>query len=123
MRKIEVEIGGQAVENPEGYLPGVIGAATLLDDLAPKTCQALWDILPIETRTIHTFRLGQTWRTEANYKLTESGSPEENLAAEQTRLEPGTIFYFRPGNDTKFKLMMVYGMSDSYPRTPLSIIA
>lgn len=123
MRKIEIELGGMFVENPEEYLPGVIGAATLLDDLAPKTCEALWRALPISSRTIHTFQLGQTWRTETNHKLTESGSPEENLAQEVERLGPGNIYYFRPGNDTKFKLMMVYNIANSYPRTRLSHIA
>jgi hypothetical protein len=123
VRKIEIELGGMFVENPEGYLPGVIGAATLLDDLAPKSCEALWRMLPLTTRTIHTYQLGQTWRTEANYKLTESGSPEENLAPETSRLTPGNIYYFRPGNDTKFKIMMIYNVANSYPRTRLSHIA
>ncbi|MDE3111315.1 MAG: DUF3830 family protein [Chloroflexota bacterium] len=123
MRKIEIELGGMTVENPEEYLPGVIGAATLLDDLAPKTCEALWRMLPITTRTIHTYQLGQTWRTEGNYKLTESGSVEENLAPEVARLAPGNIYYFRPGNATKFKIMMIYNIANSYPRTRLSHIA
>src|SRR5207244_4287026 len=85
MRKIEIEIGGQFVENPEEYLPGVVGAATLLDDLAPRTCEALWSMLPIETRTIHTYRLGQTWRTETNHRLTPTGHAEEHVGPEQTR--------------------------------------
>jgi hypothetical protein len=121
MRKIEIEIGGQFVENPEEYLPGVVGAATLLDDLAPRTCEALWSMLPIETRTIHTYRLGQTWRTETNHRLTPSGEAEENIAPEQDVLAPGTLVYFRPGD--KFKLLMVYGVASSYPPTTrLSVI-
>jgi hypothetical protein len=121
VRKIEIELGGLQVENPEGYLPGVIGAATLLDELAPKTCAALWQALPLTSRTIHTFQLGQTWRTEHNYKLTPSGAPEENLAPEIALLPPGTIYYFKPGE--KFKVMMVYGSSHSYATTRLSHIA
>jgi hypothetical protein len=121
MRKIEIELGGMFVENPEEYLPGVIGAATLHDDLAPKTCEALWKMLPITSRTIHTYRLGQTWRTEHNYQLTESGMPEENLAPETARLPIGNIYYFKPG--AKYKVMMIYNIADSYPRTRLSHIA
>ena len=121
MRKIEIELGGMFVENPEGYLPGVIGAATLLDDLAPKTCEALWQALPLTSRTIHTFQLGQTWRTEANYRLTASGKPEENLAPEVAVLAPGSLYYFKPGE--KFKIMMVYGSSHSYATTRMSHIA
>lgn len=118
--KVEIEIGGQFVENPEGYLPGVIGTASLFEDKAPKTIAALRKILPITDRTIHTFQLGQTWRTEKNYKLTESGAPEENLFPERDRIPPGTLIYFKPGQ--KYKLLMVYGMSNSYPTTRLSVI-
>lgn len=121
MRKIEIELGGMFVENPEEYLPGVIGAATLRDDLAPRTCEALWQALPLTTRTIHTFQLGQTWRTETNYRLTPSGKPEENLAPEVAVLPPGRMYYFQPGQ--KHKLMMVYGTSHSYATTRLSHIA
>jgi hypothetical protein len=118
--KVEIEIGGQFVENPEEYLPGVIGGATLFEDLAPKTIAALRKIMPVTSRTIHTFRLGQTWRTEDNFRLTESGKPEENLFAEAAPIPPGTLIYFKPGE--KYKLMMVYGMAHSYPTTRLSVI-
>ena len=109
MRKIEIEIGGMWVENPVMYLPGVIGAATLLDDLAPKTCQALWDILPIETRTIHTFRAGQGWRTEKNYQLQPADAPIENLVAGGTRLQPGDMVYNNNHQIPLLKIFMAYG--------------
>ena len=76
MRRIEIEIGGQWVENPVTYLPGVIGTATLLDDEAPQICEGLWNALPIETRTIHAFNAGQTWRTEKNYQIAPEGVVE-----------------------------------------------
>ena len=85
MRKIEIEIGGQWVENPVAYLPGVVGTITLLDDKAPQICDALWNALPLETRTIHAFNAGQTWRTEKNFKLVADDMAEN--ASES--LEPG----------------------------------
>ena len=118
MRKIEIEIGGLWVENPVMYLPGVIGAATLLDDLAPKTCQALWDILPIETRTIQTFRAGQNWRTEGNYELQPRDAPAENPT---TSVEPGDIYYMNDHNLGLLKIFMTYGRAQ--PTAPRTVIA
>jgi hypothetical protein len=118
MRRIEIELGGMFVENPEGYLPGVIGSAVLLDDLAPKTCEALWQQLPITSRTIHTYALGQAWRTETNHKLLPEAS--ENIATEQTPFHPGDVLYFLPG--PLFKVGMIYGTSRIVP-TKISVIA
>ena len=34
-------------------LSGTTAVAELLDDVAPKTCDAIWDILPVEGMSIH----------------------------------------------------------------------
>ncbi len=120
MRKIEIEIGGIWVENPVMYIPGVIGAATLLDDLAPQACQALWDMLPIETRTIHTYRSGQGWRTEKNYALQPPGAPVENPAGNRP-LEPGDIVYLNNHDLPLLKIFMTYGRATWL--TEVSLIA
>lgn len=112
MRKIEIEIGAIEVENPVARLPGEVGTATLLEDLAPKACRALWEALPIETRTIHVFWQGQAWRTEGNYPLLPVNELPENPASE-TQLVPGDIVYFAPRNTGLFKVMMVYGRASA----------
>ncbi len=119
MRKIEIEIGGLWVENPVMYITGVIGAATLLDDLAPGTCQALWDILPIETRTIHTYRAGQNWRTEGNYQLQPRDAPVENPA---TSMEPGEMWYMNAHDQGLLKIFMCYS-GRARPMGPRTLIA
>ena len=105
MRRIEIEIGGQWVENPVTYLPGVIGTATLLDDEAPQICEGLWNALPIETRTIHAFNAGQTWRTEKNYQI----APEGVVENFEQKLEPGDIVFLNFPEGPLFKLFFVYG--------------
>ncbi len=117
MRKIEIEIGGIWVENPVMYLPGVVGAATLLEDKAPQTCQALWDTLPIEDRTIHAYSAGQAWRAAGNYKLVPEGVVENPAES----LEPGDIVHLNMPHIPLLKIFMVYG--NARPPVPLSIIA
>ena len=118
MRKIEIEIGGQWVENPVMYLPGVIGTATLLDDKAPLICEALWNALPIETRTIHAFQAGQTWRTEKNFPLVEKGIVENY----QDTWQPGDIIYLNRPELPLFKVFFVYGNARP-PSDQMSLIA
>tara|TARA_B100001750_G_C15387773_1_gene535846 strand:- start:490 stop:945 length:456 start_codon:yes stop_codon:yes gene_type:complete len=107
LRKIEIEIGGQWVENPVSYLPGVISTATLLDDLAPQICEGLWNALPIETRTIHAFHSGQTWRTEKNFQIAPDGVVENF----QETLEPGDIVFLNFPEGPLFKIFFVYGIA------------
>ena len=45
----------------------VRGRIKLLDDLAPKTVQALCEILPIEDRTVPVRWSGNAWRSERDY--------------------------------------------------------
>jgi hypothetical protein len=123
VRKIEIELGGLTVENPLDYFPGVIAVATLWEDKAPQTCDALWDVLPIKSRSIHTFWFGQCWRTEDNYLLLPVGQPPENPPSEQKPLVPGDVVYFSslpagraPGDragGTRAKIMVVFGPARS----------
>ncbi len=57
MRKIELE------------LEGVVVKAQLLDKSAPKTCQALWDILPFEDMVTHAKWSGGRMHTNNHAKL------------------------------------------------------
>ncbi len=106
MRRIIVELGGQWVENPVTRLPGVICEAVLLEDKAPETCKALWDKLPIETRTIHSFGSGQAWRTEGNYELRKAGDPIENVGQD---MQPGDIMYHDSRGMGNYKVCFGYG--------------
>ena len=105
MRRIIIELGGQWVENPVAYLPGVISEAALLEDKAPETCKALWDRLPMETRTTHSFFSGQAWRTEHNYPLRKDDDPIENAAQD---MEPGDVFYFGSPEAGNYKICFSY---------------
>lgn len=80
--------------------------ASLFEDKAPKTVNALWDALPIFDRTIQTRWSGDAWRTEKNYELQPEDAPVENVAG---RLSAGDIIYypgFRGGN---IKVGVAYG--------------
>ena len=105
MKRIQIELGGLWVENPVTYLPGVIGAATLFEDKAPKICEALWKALPIETRTIHAYNAGQTWRTEKNFPLVPAGVVENF----HETFEPGNLVYLNFPEGPLFKIFLVYG--------------
>ena len=79
MRTIELE------------LEGVTVAAKLLDDKAPKTCQALWDVLPFEDQVTHARWSGGRCHTNNHPKLNidASGYPMiENASATQA---PGDV--------------------------------
>ena len=117
MRKIEIEIGGQWVENPVSYLPGVIGTATLFDEKAPQICNALWNSLPINTRTIHAYQAGQTWRTEKNFELVAPNVIENYL----DEWEPGYIVYLNKPELPLFKIFLVYG-NGRPPAKEMSVI-
>lgn len=80
--------------------------ATLYDQAAPKTTDALWDQLPIHDRTIQTRWSGDAWRTEGNYELLPEGTLVENVA---DRLSEGDIIYY-PGYPSKLiKIGIAYG--------------
>ncbi len=102
------------------YLPGVVAVATLLEDKVPRACQALWEMLPIETRTIHAFNAGQTWRTEKNYQLLQEGG-SENLP--QGSFEVGDIAHLNLPDIPLFKIFFIYGMSKTTRPDSMSVIA
>ena len=119
MRRIEIEVGGQWVENPVMYLPGVVATATLLEDRAPRACQALWDMLPIETRTVHAFNAGQTWRTEQNYNLSPDGVSEN---PPDGPFEVGAIAHLNIPDIPLYKIFFIYGNSRTTRPHSMSII-
>ncbi len=96
MRRIEIE------------LDGVVAVARLLDDKAPLTCQALWDCLPIQDRTIHVAWSGAAWRTEKNYPLRPQDAVRENLV---TEIQPGDIIYHANFAIPNLKVGFPYGPS------------
>src|SRR5262245_59630779 len=94
LKQIQLEIGGIQVEDPASYFAGPIGIASLYEDRAPRACSALWEMLPLKSRTIHTYRFGQCWRTEDNVLLLEPGEVPENPPSAMNPLVPGDLVYF-----------------------------
>ena len=121
MRRITIDIGGAWVDGPREFLPGTIARATLLDDLAPIACQTLWDLLPLETRAIHTFWSGQGWRTEVNVPLRTRDVPTENPVG-NVDLAPGDIAYFMHDELPLQKVVCTYGKA-RWPADDVSLIA
>lgn len=71
----------------------LVTTVDLRDDDAPVTVQALWDALPITTRTIPTQWSGRAWRTESDHALVPY-DPEveaENLA---DHLSAGDMIFY-----------------------------
>jgi len=85
---------------------GVTAEGVLLEEAAPRTVQALWNVLPIKDRTIQTRWSGDAWRTEGNYELLSEADAIENPAG---RLSAGDIIYY-PGYDHRLlKVGIAYG--------------
>ncbi len=89
-------------------MQGVVAVARLLDEQAPLTCQALWERLPIQDRTIHVAWSGAAWRTEANYQLRPQNAVRENLV---TELQAGDIIYHANFAIPNLKIGVAYGQS------------
>jgi hypothetical protein len=92
MRSIELEIDGLRV------------AGVLFDDRAPRTCAKVWELLPIEDRTIQVRWSGAAWRTEKNYPLA-LGTVENPV----TVLQPGDLIYYDAPRHDLFKIGVAYG--------------
>lgn len=84
--------------------------AEMLDDEAPQVCQQIWEMLPLEKRTVH----GQYSGAEIFILLDNpTALPPENL----TQLPlPGELFYFfdaggnvTSGNEPTAEICLVYG--------------
>ncbi len=58
-RRIEVELAGTRA------------IVALLDDLAPKTCHALWKALPVTDKAVQVKWSGDAWRTEGDHPLVD----------------------------------------------------
>jgi hypothetical protein len=96
MRRVEID------------LDGVVAVARLLEEAAPLTCQALWDLLPIQDRTIHVQWSGAAWRTEGNYQLRPQDAERENLV---TELQAGDVIYHANFAIPNLKIGFAYGLS------------
>jgi hypothetical protein len=92
MRRIELEIEGVV-------LPG-----ELFDDKAPRTCGKIWDLLPLDDRTIQVRWSGAAWRTEKNYSLAV-GEVENPI----TVLQAGDLIYYDEPRLDLYKIGVAYG--------------
>lgn len=92
MRGIEVEVDG------------VVSRGVLLDDRAPRTCARVWELLPIDDRTIQVRWSGAAWRTEKNYPL-DVGVVENPV----TVLQAGDVIYYDEPRLGLYKLGVAYG--------------
>ena len=79
MRFIEVDLNGTVVR------------AQLNDDLAPETCQAIWDALPFEGRAVHAQISGDMFRM-----LDHAPIPDMKVESGISFQHPGQIIYY-PG--------------------------
>ncbi len=80
--------------------------ATLYDEDAPKTTDALWERLPIRDRTIQARWSGDAWRTEQNHELLSRDTPVENIA---DRLSAGDVVYYPGYRSGLLKIAIAYG--------------
>lgn len=94
MRLVELEIGG------------VKAIAELFEKEAPRTVAAIWDLLPIQDRTIHVRWSGAAWRTDQNYRL--KIDPPENLVS---WLEAGDLIYYDDPRYGLYKVGVAYGVA------------
>lgn len=92
MRTVEIEI------------EGIVAKAVLFDDKAPRTCTKVWELLPIEDRTIQVRWSGAAWRTEKNYPL-NLGEVENPV----TVLQAGDIIYYDDPRYDLYKIGVAYG--------------
>ncbi len=94
MRRIEI------------VLDDVTATVELFEREAPKTVERLWQLLPIQDRTIHVRWSGAAWRTEHNYPL-QIGELENPV----TWLEPGDLIYYDDPHYDLYKFAVCYGKS------------
>jgi hypothetical protein len=92
MRRIELEI------------EGIVVAGALFDDKAPRTCAKIWDLLPVDDRTIQVRWSGSAWRTEKNYPLA-LGEVENPV----TVLQAGDLIYYDEPRLDLYKIGVAYG--------------
>lgn len=87
MRKISLE------------LEGVTVTARLLDDKAPKTCQALWDILPFQDMVTHSHWASARFHTTHHPKLDIDGSRYPLIENPSSFQAPGDVVIWPVTNE------------------------
>jgi hypothetical protein len=97
-------VGTRGPRRIELEIDGVVARAVLLDREAPGTCARVWELLPLEERTIHVRWSGPAWRTERNYPL-ELGEVENPV----TVLAPGDLVYYDDAPRGLHKIGVAYG--------------
>ncbi len=75
---------------------GVVVTARLLDEAAPKTCQALWEILPFEDRVTHAKWSGQMFHTNTPMKVKLDADYPFGIENPSGFQAPGDVVYFHP---------------------------
>lgn len=90
MRMIAIDLGGTQFR------------AHLLDDVAPMTCAALWDGLPIQGRAVHAQWSGEMFRL---YEHVDLGIPEPEVRG--AFQHPGEIIYCPSAHE----IAICYGMA------------
>lgn len=93
MRRIEIE------------LDGVVVTARLLDDKAPKLCQAIWDVLPIDEMAAHAQWSGAMFRTTKNKWLDFKVDYPQALENRGGFQAPGDVVFYPPAKE----LAIAYG--------------
>lgn len=78
------------------------GRIRLLDDEAPQTAQAIWEMLPLEDRTVPVRWSGNAWRSEQDH--TPSFTEVENRP---DYLEAGEVAYYPRSK----KICFAYGVA------------
>jgi len=71
------------------HLGEVRGRIRLLDEEAPRTAAAIWDLLPIDDKTVPVRWSGNAWRTDRDYPL-----PFEAIENRPEFLQAGDIAYY-----------------------------
>jgi len=82
----------------------VLARGLLYDDRASRTCARLWELLPIDDRTIQVRWSGAAWRTEKNYPL-GPGVIENPV----TVLQAGDVVYYDDPHLGLYKIGVAYG--------------
>lgn len=85
-------------------LDQVVAHGVVFDDRAPRTCDKVWALLPIEDRTIQVRWSGAAWRTEKNYRL-----ELDEIENPVTVLSAGDIIYYDDAPRNLYKIGVAYG--------------
>jgi hypothetical protein len=87
-RRIEVE------------LDGVVVTARLLDEVSPKTCDAMWDALPYEDRVTHGKWSGAMFHTNTPIDLgVWDGRYPHGIEGRCAFQAPGEVVYYAPAKE------------------------